>query len=979
MKKRLLAGLLTLAMLFTLLPAGPVTAFAAGAEIYVSADGDDNGDGTIDSPYASLAKAVENAPDQSTIYVMSDLTMTRSARFWDVHLTIEGYEGNAYTITRGDNFGTAHDPARGYYNPAMVEAQTQGGENGAGLTLRNIIFDDAGKHEGEEFSQAVNGKDGNTSYVQDAIIASNATNDCTITLGEGAVLQNFGGMSAVRVTNKARLVMESGSKITDTMEQVRTGDNDAYKGPAGAVWLQGGVLEMEAGAEITGLDGRAVYNEGGDAVINGRISNITSNKQMWQETAGVAIHLRGGATATLGSTGVISDLSSAGSAISAQDGSDVSFTMENGSVLRDLTNMTGIAALYKGTIVMDGEITGLTGHTNQAINLQRGPMTCKIGKNGSIHDNETWYGAIYIQGDITMDVYGKINHNDNRDRGGAIAMANNIPGANVTMHDGAEIKNNTSAETGGGIMVSYGIFTMEGGEISNNQTTDKKDNGVGGGVYVRRGGTFIMNDGTISGNTSGADIGNAIAYDASDNSAYIPKVELNGGTVDGDVAITSTAFGKNDRYFKITNEVTLSDPAVYFETDSKTIEAEQTDLPIELGNASPDGITALTNAAKDKSYSSVKATFWAQTEDDTAVTIGGLTNLDAEKDILLAAVPVGADGIPEAGAKVAFFAATINADGTVSAALPKTGKNGCDFALVQPGDDPVTPIVPGSMEMTKTANVDAVENIGDEVTYTLSTNVPASLVNYLIPDESIQMFSLAPPLWGGEFPVIFHDELPAGLDLDADSIVVKVNGEPIGEDLYTVRTDSEDISELSDDCTFEIEMDLVAILNEGYFEEEKLDGEELPKIEIAYTAAYNGTAGTSLINTAWAEYANGDSNKAECTIQVPVIGGSDPAPSGGSDDSSILLPLLIGAAAVAVPIIVHHYKEKNAEVPEEVPVEEPVEEVVEETPAEVIEAEPVPKTGDTTHPVALALGGAAMLALGGALGRKRRDDEGDER
>ena len=68
------------------------------------------------------------------------------------------------------------------------------------------------------FVQAISGSSnsGNTKYAQDAIVSSNATIPCTITLGEGAVLQNFGGMSAVRVTDSAKLVMLSGSVIEDT-------------------------------------------------------------------------------------------------------------------------------------------------------------------------------------------------------------------------------------------------------------------------------------------------------------------------------------------------------------------------------------------------------------------------------------------------------------------------------------------------------------------------------------------------------------------------------------------------------------------------------------------------------------------------------------------------------------------------------------------------------------------------------------------
>jgi len=50
---------------------------------------------------------------------------------------------------------------------------------------------------------------------------------------------------------------------------------------------------------------------------------------------------------------------------------------------------------------------------------------------------------------------------------------------------------------GGGVYISSGIFTMNGGTISGNSSTG------GGGVYVGNEGAFTMNNGTISGNTGG--------------------------------------------------------------------------------------------------------------------------------------------------------------------------------------------------------------------------------------------------------------------------------------------------------------------------------------------------------------------------------------------------------------------------------------------------------------------------------------------
>ena len=176
MKRRISSTLMALVLCLTLLPAA---AYAdGGTAVYVSSSGNDGtGDGSADKPFATLAKAVDAADDGATVYVMSDLTMTDCARFYSKSLTITSGEGGPYTVTRDNSFTTQSDHARSWYNPAMIEVQTHTGGEGAGLTLTNIIFDDARKHEGTVFAQASSGKsegdESNKIYVQDAIIASN--------------------------------------------------------------------------------------------------------------------------------------------------------------------------------------------------------------------------------------------------------------------------------------------------------------------------------------------------------------------------------------------------------------------------------------------------------------------------------------------------------------------------------------------------------------------------------------------------------------------------------------------------------------------------------------------------------------------------------------------------------------------------------------------------------------------------------------
>ena len=132
----------------------------AAAEIYVSSTGnDEQNTGTKDLPFATLAKAVDAAADGATIYVMSDLTMDQCARFYDKSLKITSGEGGPYTVTRSADFNRQSDTARSWYNPAMIEVQSLSASF-VGLTLSNVILDDAGMHEGTVFAQAVSG-DGN--------------------------------------------------------------------------------------------------------------------------------------------------------------------------------------------------------------------------------------------------------------------------------------------------------------------------------------------------------------------------------------------------------------------------------------------------------------------------------------------------------------------------------------------------------------------------------------------------------------------------------------------------------------------------------------------------------------------------------------------------------------------------------------------------------------------------------------------------
>lgn len=723
------------------------TAQNGAAEIYVSSTGnDEQNTGTKDLPFATLAKAVDAAADGTTIYVMSDLTMDQCARFYDKSLKITSGEGGPYTITRSADFKQQSDTARSWYNPAMIEVQSSSASS-VGLTLSNIVLDDAGMHEGTVFAQAVSGdgNEDNTVYVQDAIIASNATVPCTVTLGKDAVLRNFGGMSAVRATDQAKIAMESGSVIEDTLTgYTRTKGSGADSvGPAGAIWLQGGTLVMEEGSKIRNMDGRGVYADGGKVEIGGAISSIAANKSaMWQANSGIVIHLRNNAEGTLTSTALIEKISS-GSIIYCAGGAK-SFKMENGSKITDCPKLNGnVIYAQKCTVVIDGEISNVYATGNHILQTDGGTAVT-IGENGRILNNHAYYGAVYINGtDEHLDIYGKINGNICANRGGGVVLSNNGGNHNATMYEGAEICNNKAEQTGGGAMISKGVFTMNGGTISGNISGTNSAKGaadrIGGGVFVRRGGQFIMNGGAIENNATTA-FGGGVCFDASDYGGTVPKIELNAGTIrnnlmrvtvgdeyqitggiSNDLAVTGKDYGKCDRYLYISREAAVGDKAVYFQTGSKTVTPDDSSLDIRLGNTSAANVTALTDASKSMGWNDPLTTLWVQRDGAAELTIGGLTLNDLPVYVL--SLPVDETGkVLDASEVQVYEAQKTDTGDIIDITLPDVSGNGYAVAIVQPSQNHGTLVIngPETIERNKTG-------ADYPVTYTVTYDMSESM------------------------------------------------------------------------------------------------------------------------------------------------------------------------------------------------------------------------------------------------------------
>lgn len=733
MKRRVIASLLTLVLCLTLLPApafaeeiGGTTPEPAATDIYVSSAGDDtDGDGSAGKPYATLVKAVTKAKSGATIYVMSDLTMTECARYYDKDLTITSLDpNNPVTISRGTEFDTQNDP-RSWYNPALIEVQTKGEAERCGLILHHIILDDKGLHEGSIFAQASSGSGtdqiDNTTIVQDAMIASNATVPCTITLGEGAILRNFGGMSAVRVTDQAKLVMKSGSVIEDASSITRSKGDAGSVGPAGAVWLQGSDFEMKSGAEIKNVNGRAIYADGGEVTVGGTISGITGNPAMWQGKEGTAIHLRGeNASAVLASTAVIEEISGGGSAVFVT-GVGNRFLTEKGSTIRKLTQTIGVNCVSNKNVQLNGEITEVSG----AIPLRLEAANVVLGKDGIIHKNELIsHGAAYVHNSSNLTIYGKINDNysSSGKNAAALFIVNNGPASHATLEQGGEICNNTNGGSKYGAAVELQqdscSFTMNGGTISGNS-------GPCGAVQVRKGSAkFIMNGGKVTGNTS-TTRGEAGIY-VEDGT---PTVELKAGKAQSVTLAKNVSASPSKGHVYISDRFDLESGLVAMVQDAKTVTPAEDSLDIKLGNASTESKNALTAAAAAKGWNTTPlATFWTQRDGAAELMIDGLTLDAALPQIVYALVQeTGEDGKPASGAEVRVYSTEITADG-IRLTLPNGYANGCAVALVQPTTDFGSVVITGPATIEKDSAA-ATYEVPYTATYTMSDNLLSMLKN----------------------------------------------------------------------------------------------------------------------------------------------------------------------------------------------------------------------------------------------------------
>ncbi|MCL2705145.1 MAG: hypothetical protein FWE72_02945, partial [Spirochaetaceae bacterium] len=181
------------------------------------------------------------------------------------------------------------------------------------------------------------------------------------------------------------------------------------------------------------------------------------------------------------------------------------FTMNNTAIIKNFRSTASGAGLYldsSSTSIMNGgSIHENTGIQSGGVHITGGGIFEMRG--GSIQGNTATSsgGGVYVENG-TFDMYnGFIENNKATSYGGGVYVATSgnfdIPISSTGIIRGNEVSN-----SGGGVCVWGGTFTMRAGTIGGTEASNQNKAWNGGGVHITGGGTLEMRGGSILGNNT---------------------------------------------------------------------------------------------------------------------------------------------------------------------------------------------------------------------------------------------------------------------------------------------------------------------------------------------------------------------------------------------------------------------------------------------------------------------------------------------
>ncbi len=371
--------------------------------------------------------------------------------------------GRAITITSEVKTEANGDTPAQYYSISRVKGGFPMFTANANVTLANVVLDGQNVEDTTSSGGAI----------------SSENSSVTITVNEGAVIQNFHAAKGGAIYKRKGYLFINGGKIIN---------NTATDG--GAIYmyeLYQGHFAMTGGtiSGNTATNGGAFYyttdsnTEADIMVISGGVIELNS------ATSGGAIFMTDPhwgnrySFEITGSAVVRKNSATNGGAIFVQNTSAI--VRVSGGTIGCANHIVGEHDCGANTATESG---GAIYTNSNLVKISGGLISGNKAKTGGgVHINATWGNAgLEMTG-------GTISGNAATGNGGGIS--NSSP--NAVVSDGI-ISGNTAAENGAGIY-STGTFTLSGGTVSNNTATVN-----GGGICST--GTLTISGGTVSGNSA---------------------------------------------------------------------------------------------------------------------------------------------------------------------------------------------------------------------------------------------------------------------------------------------------------------------------------------------------------------------------------------------------------------------------------------------------------------------------------------------
>ena len=331
------------------------------------------------------------------------------------------------------------------------------------------------------------------------------------TISGNTATQNGGGVYVVDFVNQYGKHYSSTSNMTGgTIGGVEENSGNQAVNGGGVYVSTGGTFNMNSatveGQTISGtISGNTATQNGGGVFIAEKVTEdettYYSTFNMNDGTIGGAEENSGNQAANGGgvyvSTGGTFNMNSAtvgGQTVSGTISGNTA-TQNGGGVFID-KNVTEGETTYDCTFNMNaGTLSGNTATENGGGVYNTGTFTMQ---NGAVIDKNKATangGGVYNTSSFTMTggTIGGVDENSGNQaaNGGGVYVGK---GGTITMSNGTMQSNN--ATNGGGVYVNGGRFTMTGGHLENNSSTQN-----GGGVYVN-GGSFTMTGGYFDSNSA---------------------------------------------------------------------------------------------------------------------------------------------------------------------------------------------------------------------------------------------------------------------------------------------------------------------------------------------------------------------------------------------------------------------------------------------------------------------------------------------